>query len=467
MRRTAIAAALLAACTTMLTGCEPVDTIMSYVNRNTVESVADIATLGFVSDFSYEYVPQIPAVITDSMGYSQSGKKVIYIEGKDIAKEFEVIDIRDDEPVYKGKLRRLSSDEHENKDDRSLYVGDFTEFTKTGIYRIYQENVGYSNEFSVNNDSYSTLFEECYRKIEDAQYVRSDTLIYTLANLMLTKEIFGEEYSDDSFIKAGIEVLLAQQHPRLGVIYNELQDEDTLNTISEELKNPVEATISTDEMISLSATAEFAGVLAQYCYNYRDEDPAFTAEVLRAAGKAYNYVERYREDIYADSMYYAAVEMYRTTGQFKYRNAIVLYDNIDEEDKNISEHDYTMLADVAYLSSAYKTDYVRCQSLMQYYRNKAAGISESATRQTFYVQADIEELDEDEVLHNMMTLGLVSYVLSGREYAIVQGNYLHYLFGLNRGRVNYYLSPIREGHTPISEDIVQLSKMIFILGNGE
>lgn len=467
MRRVTTAVIMLAACCMTLTGCEPVDTIMSYVGRETAESVADIATLGFVPDFSYEYEPQIPAVITDSVGYSLSGKKVIYIEGTDLAKDFEIISTRDDSSVYKGKLRKISADEQENKDAGSLYVGDFTEFAKEGTYRVFQENVGYSDEFVINNDSYSRLFEECYDKIEDAQYVKSDTLIYTLANLMFTKEIFGDEYTDDSFIKAGIEALISQQHPRLGVIYEELLDDDTLATISEELRNPASATINTEDMISLSATAEFAGVLAQYCYNYREEDPAFTAEVLRAAGKAYNYVERYREDVCADSLYYAAGELYRTTGQFKYRNAIVLYDNIAEEDRKKSDHDYTMLADVAYLSSAYKTDYVRCQSLMQYYRNKAAGISESATRQTFYVQSDIDKVDEDEILYNMMTLGLVSYVLSGREYAIVQSNYLHYLFGLNRDRVNYYLSPMREGGIPISEDIVQLSKMIFILGNGE
>ncbi len=465
-RRTWVITTLILAA---LTACSlPADQSMT-ADMPAAEPVADIATLGYEPVFTYDYSEQRPAIITDRIGYTPTGKKVIYIEGTDPARDYKIIDNATEEVVYEGKLHRIT--EADEKDtatpEKSIYIGDFTELTGEGTYRAFQEDVGYSYEFSIGRDNYHALYNEAYKTITEAEYIQTSALIYTLSNLMLTHEIYANAPAEDSFIRGGIEELLSQQHPRTGAVYQDLQNTETLSLIEEELSHPSTATIQTDSMISLSSTAELAGVLAQYYVNYFETDQALAVQSLRAAGKAYNYIDRFREGVKSDSYYFAASELYRATGQYRYRKAIADYDLIPEQSRTVSDYDYTMLADVAYLSSEYKTDYVRCEELMSRYRDRASAISGSSSKQTFYVQADIERISEDELLHNMMTLGLVSYILSGREYASVQSNYLHYMFGINKDMINYYTEPYTEGGQPLGKDIIRLSKLIFILGNGE
>lgn len=433
------------------------------------EPVADIATLGYEPVFTYDYSEQRPSIITDRVGYIPTGKKVIYIEGTDPAREYRIVRDGTEEVVFEGKLHRIteSDDKAASSTDNSIYIGDFTDLTEEGTYRAFQEDVGYSYEFSIGQDNYHALYTEAYKTITDAEYIQTSALIYTLSNLMLTHEIYEGAYTDDSFIRGGIEELLSQQHPRTGAVYQELQNAETLALIEEELSHPSTATIQTDSMISLSSTAELAGVLAQYYVNYYETDQPLAVQALRAAGKAYNYIDRFRDGVKSDSYYYASSELYRATGQYRYRKAIADYDLIPEQTRTVSDYDYTMLADVAYLSSGYKTDYVRCEELMGRYRDTASRISGSSSKQSFYVQADIDDISEDELLYNMMTLGLVSYILSGREYASVQSNYLHYMFGINKDMTNYYTEPFTQGRPPLNADIIALSKLIFILGNGE
>ena len=456
----------------MVAGCGMVGMYNSAGNTSQAPANTVIATLGFTPAFEYDYTEQRPLITTDRVGYIPTGKKVIYIEGTDPVKEFCIVNADNDNVVYEGHLHRISEEKTldgkigENA-STAIYIGDFSEFTSEGSYRAFQPDVGYSYEFEISPGNYHAMYMEAYKTVTDAEYIQTSALIYTLGNLMLTKEIYGNAYSNDAFIKGGIEVLMAQQHPRTGAVYQDLQTADTLALIEEELKSPATATIQTDSMISLSATAELAGVLAQYYFNYIDVDQVSAQTALRAAGKAYNYIDRFKDGVSSDSLYFAASELYRATGQFRYKKAIADYDLIPEQTRIYSGYDYTMLADVAYLSSRYKTDYVRCEEMMGRYSDLASEISKSSSKQSYYVQSDIDKISESELLHNMMTLGLVSYVLSGREYASIQSNYLHYLFGINKDMTNYYTEPMIEGALPLNTDIISLTKLIFILASRE
>ncbi|MCR4754120.1 MAG: glycoside hydrolase family 9 protein [Lachnospiraceae bacterium] len=456
----------------MVAGCGMIGMYGTAGEASQTTAHAAIATLGLTPVFEYEYTEQCPAITTDRVGYIPTGKKVIYIEGTDPVREFCIINTDNDSVVYEGHLHRVSDDKNSDgkntvNTSSAVYIGDFSEFTSEGSYRAFQPDVGYSYEFEISPDNYHAMYMEAYKTVTDAEYIQTSALIYTLGNLMLTKEIYGNAYCGDAFIKGGIEVLMAQQHPRTGAVYQDLQTPDTLALIEEELKSPATATIQTDSMISLSATAELAGVLAQYYCNYIDVDQVSAQTALRAAAKAYNYVDRFRDGVSSDSLYFAASELYRATGQYRYKKSIADYDLIPEQTRIYSGYDYTMLADVAYLSSQYKTDYVRCEELMGRYRELASDISKSSGKQSYYVQSDIDKIGEGELLHNMMTLGLVSYVLSGREYASIQSNYLHYLFGINKDMTNYYTDPMAEGALPLNTDIINLTKLIFILASRE
>ena len=258
MRRLTVVALLV--CLGMVTGCGVSELVTSYRQHEASAPAADIATLGYVPQFDYES----SRVTIDKVGYLPSGKKVIYIEGTDLDRGFSLIDTDTDEAVYTGRLRKVSDSVSAGSDLKELYIGDFTEFNMAGSYRIYQADVGYSYEFDIDRNCHSELYDDIYKTIANAKYMQTGALVYTLANLMLTHEIYEESYTNDAFIKGGIEALLLQQHPRTGAVYKELQDEETLQTITEELRNPAAATINTDSMVSLAATAELAGVFAQY-----------------------------------------------------------------------------------------------------------------------------------------------------------------------------------------------------------
>ena len=110
-----------------------------------------------------------------------------------------------------------------------------------------------------------------------------------MANYMFIDEMFEETWTNISYIRAKVETLLNSQNIVTGAFYSEILDK------------PVDTEVYEGE-ISLSTTAQMAGVLAQYAYLYREaEDPIFINQCLQAAQKAYKYVEKYRDNTDTDA----------------------------------------------------------------------------------------------------------------------------------------------------------------------
>jgi len=218
--------------------------------------------------------------------------------------------------------------------------------------------------------------------------------------------------------------------------------------------------------VSLSATAQMAGVFAQYVYLYKHtDDPAFINQCLLAAGKAYKYVEKYRDNTDTDAWYYAATQLYRATSQYKYRTAIAEYDTLPVESRSSTELGYTILADFTYLSTPYGTDYNRCAVLLDSYMDKAQSISVSSSRENFYVLEEITSMSDKEILEDMFIMGVVNYVLSGQEYAGVQKNYIHYLSGVNTEMKDYLNENILMEDGADCMDAANAVKMLVVYAN--
>lgn len=401
------------------------------------EAVSNVATLGLEPDLEYSFERQHPLITCDARGYHPSGKKVLYIMGGELDKSFQIVDMTTKEPVYEGLLTKLDVEDGEDH----IYIGDFSDYTKEGEYRVYQQDVGYSGEFAIDKQLYREMYHQAYEIVKGTEYNTTSELMYVLSTLLLTHEIYDQAEFDGAFVADKIKVLMGHQDEESGAVSQELQA----------------------EVISLSATAEYAGLLAQYYADFCEEDEEFALECLNLAEKAYLYLEQYADNVSSDSLYYASSQLYRATGQYKYRNAIEWYDSMEDSQRTVSDYDFTFLADVAYLKSAYRTDYIRCESMMNGYLREMVAISDTSDKLHYYVQSDIDELGEYEVLDNMMKLGLVSYVVSGREYASIQGNYMHYLLGLNGNQQNYIETGIGEDAIPVKDDIIAVSKLIFVL----
>ena len=377
-------------------------------------------------------------IFVDDVGYYTSDKKLFLIragiENLD-GYSYTIENTADKSVVYSSTLSALSKEE---TDFNTLYMGDFTELNRAGTYRIAIEDIGYSKDFIIGETIYSDLYSQVYAEIKDHTYNDDMELIRTLSGVMLTNEIYPASLADDGFVSDKVESLMNKY-----------------------ISN---GALSQDMDVNLSAA--LSGMLAQYAADYREKAPELTESALYTADKIFDSVMVSEEKPYDDCLYYAACELHRAQGYYPSVKVIedisVAYDNGVE---TTSEYDYFLIAKVAYLSSTNRPDYDRCEKMLDALRENVKNISDSCTRETFYVQPDADTIGEEGMLDNMMQLGLIGYILRGREYSSVQRNYLHYITGINAENKNYLKAHQENTKDNASGNTVLLSKLMFSLGS--
>lgn len=377
-------------------------------------------------------------IFVDDVGYYTSDKKLFLIragiENLD-GYSYTIENTADKSVVYSSTLSALSKEE---TDFNTLYMGDFTELNRAGTYRIAIEDIGYSKDFIIGETIYSDLYSQVYAEIKDHTYNDDMELIRTLSGVMLTNEIYPASLADDGFVSDKVESLMNKY-----------------------ISN---GALSQDMDVNLSAA--LSGMLAQYAADYREKAPELTESALYTADKIFDSVMVSEEKPYDDCLYYAACELHRAQGYYPSVKVIedisVAYDNGVE---TTSEYDYFLIARIAYLSSTNRPDYDRCEKMLDALRENVKKISDSCTRETFYVQPDADTIGEEGMLDNMMQLGLVGYILRGREYSSVQRNYLHYITGINAENKNFLKAHQENTKDNASGNTVLLSKLMFSLGS--
>lgn len=377
-------------------------------------------------------------IFVDDVGYYTSDKKLFLIragiENLD-GYSYTIENTADKSVVYSSTLSALSKEE---TDFNTLYMGDFTELNRAGTYRIAIEDIGYSKDFIIGETIYRDLYSQVYAEIKDHTYNDDMELIRTLSGVMLTNEIYPASFADDGFVSDKVESLMNKY-----------------------ISN---GALSQDMDVNLSAA--LSGMLAQYAADYREKAPELTESALYTADKIFDSVMVSEEKPYDDCLYYAACELHRAQGYYPSVKVIedisVAYDN---EVETTSEYDYFLIARIAYLSSTNRPDYDRCEKMLDALRENVKNISDSCTRETFYVQPDADTIGEEGMLDNMMQLGLVGYILRGREYSSVQRNYLHYITGINAENKNYLKAHQENTKDNASGNTVLLSKLMFSLGS--
>ncbi|MBS7303992.1 MAG: glycoside hydrolase family 9 protein [Lachnospiraceae bacterium] len=425
------------ACVTSQDKSEPVSTVP--LEQDTLE---------MEPDFSYEITEQLPHILVDQTGYQSMDKKIAFFYGNELEENFEIRNEKTEETVYTGLLHKVKEE-----DGKTLYSGTFTDFTKEGCYYLHHNKIGDSYAFSIEKNIYSRQYTDLNKMLLKQEHENVGSLAYMLANCMFIKEMFQDAWINASFIHSKTALLLNSQDAKTGAFYSEI------------LTEPV-AFETYEGTISLSTTAQMAGVLAQYSYIYReDKDTLLAGQCLQAAQKAYRYVEKYRDNTDTDAWYFAAVQLYRATGQYKYRNAIREYDTLSEESRSSTPQGYTMLADFTYLATPYATDYKRCTGLLDAYIERAQNISANSFRENFYVPSNIDTMSNKEILDDMFVLGVVNHVLSGQEYAGIQKNYIHYLSGINRKCKNYLSKDIVFSETDKGNEWSDAVELLVIYSN--
>ena len=430
-------------------------------NKAAVEDITSTVvqdTLGMVPDFSYAVSEQIPHIFVDSSGYCPDDKKIAFFEGNELDVSFEVRDAATEEIVYTGSLVQTT-----DTNGDVLYAGNFSELTKEGKYYIRQARIGDSYEFDISDSVYEKEFLVLDSLAREYTYTNVSDAAYTLTNMLFLLEMFGEDGVDSLYVKDSLTTLMYSQDAKSGAFYSEILEapiEDVQAEASEEGTSQVSG-----GTVSLTTTAQMAGLLAKYSHLYKQDEPVFATECLRASQKAYKYMEQYRDNTDTDAWYFASAELFRATGQYKYRNAIREYDAMEESLKSRSEQNYTVLADFTYLSTKYGTDYKRCTALLDGYMDRAQEISLNATKENFYVHPDVATMSDGDILDDMIILGVVNHVLSGQEYEGIERNYIHYLSGANPEAKDFLAKRMLVPDPAEGVNITNVAKLLVIFGN--
>lgn len=436
-RRGGITAALFIAAVSMfLSGCA-VDVPFAADRQEETEIMPE--TLGLTPDFTYEKAKESPSIQVDRLGYLPASSKMAVFQGKELPESFRVIAKDTGECVYEGKIR-IKKEEN----GISTAYGNFMELREEGSYYIQCDKIGCSYYFDIRKDVYLEKAGQYGEIIQEMTSVgkplKTEDVCETVSSLLAAYEMYpelltqiwdsgnptvGDEVSERNaegffqMLRGKTDLLLTVQDEKTGGIFENAE-------MPREEENGQKA----EREISLEATAAFAGAMAKYSYLYQEYDWDYANICLKAAAKAWRYLDKalQRDSTLKDSMetgrIYAAAELYRASNERLYHNYILQNQELVVSGR---EDLYLLMGKVTYLSTRRTVDHELCGQIMNGLMSQAGKTAADKKDGLFFWQ----EEETDAVLWNMTGLALTNYAIMNHEYTTVIENQLHYLFGRN------------------------------------
>ncbi|WP_055106331.1 glycoside hydrolase family 9 protein [Paenibacillus ihumii] len=210
--------------------------------------------------------------------------------------------------------------------------------------------------------------------------------------------------------------------------------------------------------ISATATGCFAAVMAMAARVYAPYDSAFAASCLQAAERAWTWLERHPEypgfrnppEIFTgeygdeqdmDERYWAAAELYRTTGESRYHEAFGQYARQDSFDKyELGWADMGGYGTISYLMSAREQEPELAARLQAGLQQRAAELADVSLQDGFGISLRPEQYiwGSNMLVMNHAMLLLIADRLSGsKAYERWALEHVHYLFGANVMGMSY------------------------------
>lgn len=285
--------------------------------------------------------PNLRDINVNQIGYFPDAKKIAVFRGDLKDKEFEVINAKTNQSVYKGTISK--SFENETSGETNWY-GDFSSVKEEGTYYIQTKSLGKSYEFKIGNNIYNDVTKDIVKMLYlqrcgtelTSQYAgdfahkachTTKAKIYgtntyidvsggwhdagdygryvvpaskAVADLLLAYQFNSSAFDDNLGIPESgngipdildearyeLEWLFKMQDQASGGVYHKVTCADFPGTVMPE-EETEELIVS---KISDAATADFAAVMALSYETYKNIDGAFAEKCLNAAKKAWNYV---------------------------------------------------------------------------------------------------------------------------------------------------------------------------------
>ncbi len=434
-----------------------------------------------VYDVDFEKPSVLPKVLVDRNGYEAEGQKVALFRGQNLSETFRVILEETDQVVYEGNIGKAKYDAlHEEY----ISKGDFSQVTKPGVYYLETSVIGQSYPFEVKENAFESLYENildtfyyhrCGTDLEGSVYINNHkachlketvlkedtgTAVDThggwhtgkgfekdvadgckiVSDLLSAYDIIGFK-NENSENKSRNETKLLNEVVFEGRWLLSMQDEITKGVYSgvyPEKENNATAPEADERKffvgeISREATAEFAAVMAQISRVIKEQNLEFSKECILASQNAYAYLEK--QNINDDLIYYAAAELYKTTGLNQYQKQIRVYLSLQDPINN-SKFERRLYGNIAYMTTEkFPVDVLLCSELMDEFMAKAEELASQAREDSYMTWAGENGYNTREILQNTFLLSLIDYVITSQEYMKIIENQLHYLFGRNENGI--------------------------------
>ncbi len=350
-----------------------------YLDNVSLELVDD-SNVDYGSTRPYE-----PPITTNQVGYRTDSEKIAVIRNASGASSFSVVDAQNGQVVYTNTLSdsvtNSSADETDQTGDFSALTEPGTYYiTCDGLDDSYPFTISDSVYDSLLDESVKMLYlQRCGCAVDGGAFSHpachtAMATVYgtgeqidvsggwhdagdygryivpaakAVADLLYAYQVNPSMYGDDLGIPESgngkADVLDEVKYELDWMFKMQTSDGGVYHKVTcENFPGYVAPQYETDPLIvtpvSTTATADFAASMALAAEVYEDYDAAFAAKCLAAAEKAWSYLEQnpsfifqnpedivtgeYGDTSDADERYWAAAQLYRTTGDSKYLNAI-------------------------------------------------------------------------------------------------------------------------------------------------
>lgn len=498
-------------CVVLLTGC----TAASGEEAG-LQGADSFTSMEEEADLSYEVPISSPGILVNQLGYLTESTKVAIFTGKEIPETFHLVEMESGRVVYTGQLE----DKGYNKEQEEYNsYGSFTEYQTPGAYYIEAPILGRSYPFYIENAIYDDVFREACKQYyynrcgmtltkeyageaahnachmgkavlrEDSsvsidvsggwhqdEFGQKDVVsaARNVAIMLLAYELYGESFTDEMGIpesgngipdlldevKYEIDWLLKMQDQATGAVYAGI-------TVYEQKNNNAGKADCYVEPATILAEKAFAMVLAKFSYLYQSYDNECATNYLKAADRAWNYVQLNDTGKTDEWTFAAAAELYRAAGQAVYHRYVLEY--LGSGDYQSSLEEISFLGCVAYISTKQTVNIQYCEDIVKMLMARAEEVS-AASRQSVFLTAGNKKQDNNaELLENMMYLTTVDHIITNHEYETMIENHLHYFMGRNALAISYIDNVGENNYKSIDNSLgimnqfVADSKLIFML----
>lgn len=395
------------------------------------------ADWGLTPVFQYNVPRRHANIMIDYYGYDTKAVKTAILPAENAPDTFSLLDRTSGEIVYTDLVQK--------KNGTNFAV--FSDFEKTGTYRLVCDELGQSYDFVISDDAFAERLSDAVATLwshETDQF-----------GLVFSRTPAGHGLDVEQSSRMMIRLLEAVElYPQA------LDTERNLETVMQTLAKQAqylltlqdaktgEVTDADGKPASLEDTALYCGTLAKFGYQYRATDNQFATSCLKAADRAWKYLMANTIEDTTDELFFAAAELYRATNQNVYHRLIC---DFEEQIEQEIPSEVVFYGEMTYLCTRKGADKRLCASMMKRITGFTEQIVENAHSSAWLVDGQ----DAGQLLYHMEVLGFVNYVITNHEYDTVIANHIHYLMGRNENGEDY--------RDALYEDPVKLAALIYTL----